>query len=205
MVAYARPVQARPDTSSGGLHPLRPAVDDAFVAEMGRSWDGLRLGSGIVGRINGWVEDLQPTVKLLVTTSGHYQEIACAGRGNVGKPNGFRLVTEQLLLSGLDELDRRTATQWLEPKPSRRIDMPAWGIAGGRAGGVGEDYDGEFKPFCLMYGHHANALSALLDDGSVLSLTRFCILIHALDESAKGGGTALFEAPGQVDHPQAVR
>ena len=83
--------------------------------------------------------------------------------------------------------------------------MPAGRIAGGRAGGVREDHDREFEPFCLMYGQHANTLSALLDDGSVLSLTCFCILIHALGEGAKRGGAALFEPPGQVDHPQAVR
>ena len=56
-----------------------------------------------------------------------------------------------------------------------------------------------------MYGHHPNALSALLDDGRVLGLTGFCIRIHALDEGAKRGRAALFESPGQVDHPQAVR
>ena len=61
MGAYARPVEARPDASSGRLHPLWPAVDNALLAKSGRSWNGLGLGSRVVGRIQSRVENLQPT------------------------------------------------------------------------------------------------------------------------------------------------
>jgi hypothetical protein len=55
-----------------------------------------------------------------------------------------------------------------------------------------------------MDGHHADAFRALLDDGRVLRLTGFCIVVHALDEGAERRRAALFESTCQVDHPQAV-
>jgi hypothetical protein len=55
-----------------------------------------------------------------------------------------------------------------------------------------------------MYGHHPNALCALLDDGCVFGLTGFCVGFHALYEGAKRGRTALLEPARQADHAHAV-
>jgi hypothetical protein len=55
-----------------------------------------------------------------------------------------------------------------------------------------------------MYGRHPNALGTLLDDGRVLCLTSFGIVVHTLHEDTKRRGTTLLEASGQINHPQAV-
>jgi hypothetical protein len=55
-----------------------------------------------------------------------------------------------------------------------------------------------------MYGRHPNTLGALLDDGRILCLTGFCIVVHALHKRAKRRGATLLETSGQIDHPQAV-
>ena len=85
-----------------------------------------------------------------------------------------------------------------------RIDMPARKVTGRWAGRVGEDYDRKFESLRSMYGHHPNALGALLDDRRIFGLTGFCVGFHALDKGAERRSAALFEAPRQVDHPQAV-
>jgi hypothetical protein len=87
MAAHARAVQARPYASSGRLHPLRPSVDNAVLAETGRSWNGFGLAFRFVGWIEGGIEDLGPTSQLLVTTNRRHQEVACPCCGNVGKPH----------------------------------------------------------------------------------------------------------------------
>ena len=51
MGAYARPVEARPDASAVGGHPLRTPVDNALLAEAGRPWNGFGLAFRFVGRI----------------------------------------------------------------------------------------------------------------------------------------------------------
>jgi hypothetical protein len=44
------------------------------------------LAFRVICRIQRRIEDLQPTLKWLVPTSRYNQKVACAGRGNIGKP-----------------------------------------------------------------------------------------------------------------------
>ena len=82
--------------------------------------------------------------------------------------------------------------------------MPARKVTRCGAGWIRKDDDRKFEPLCLVYGHHSNALGALLDDRRVLRLTGFCVGFHTLYEGAERGRAALLEAPRQVDHAQAV-
>jgi hypothetical protein len=73
---------------------LRSAVNDRFLPELGRPYDGVGLGFRVIGRIKSGVEDLQPTLKPLITTSWRYQEIARASCSNIGKPHRLGLVSQ---------------------------------------------------------------------------------------------------------------
>jgi hypothetical protein len=87
-------MEARPDAVAIGSHPLRTPVDNALCAEAGRSWNRFGLAFRVVWRAQRGIEDLQPTRKWLVPTSRYNQKVACAGCGNIGKPDCFRLVSE---------------------------------------------------------------------------------------------------------------
>ena len=60
MSTYLRPVEARPYASAVRANSLRTTVDNALLAEAGRSWDRLGLSISLVGRVERRIEDLQP-------------------------------------------------------------------------------------------------------------------------------------------------
>ena len=82
----------------------------------------------------------------LIAAGRHNQEVAYPGRSNIGHPNCLGRVTPQLLVGGFEKLDRNGAAKGLEPKPARRVDVPAWCIAGRIAGWVGEDHPRARRP-----------------------------------------------------------
>ena len=76
-----------------GAIPCGPRSTTLSSPKLGAPGTGSDWRFCVVGRIKRRIEDLQPTVKRLVTTSRHDQEVARAGCGHIGKPHRFRLVS----------------------------------------------------------------------------------------------------------------
>ena len=69
-----------------------------------------RTAPGLLRRIDGRVEHLEPAFPFFITDDRHDEEIARPGRCDISKPDRFFAVALELLPGRFQEFDRRAAT-----------------------------------------------------------------------------------------------
>ena len=186
-----------------GGWPSGPRSSTLSSPKAGQPGAGAAFRRVIVRWVQHRVEHLEPAFDRLIAANRHDQEIARAGRRDIGHPDRLGLIALQLLVGSFEKLDRRRAAERLQPEVTIWVDVPARGVAGRAAGRVGEDHHRELQALGLVYGHHPHTLGALLDDRSLVGLAALGIRLELLDEGAEGGSASL-EMPRHVDQPLAV-
>ena len=156
-------------------------------------------------RIERAVERPQPSPLVrAVPNRGHDEQVARAGRGDVGEPYAFCLVTGGLFVVVLDQVQRRPPTDPNRAQVAARVQVTLGVIAAEQATDVREDHDRELEPLRLVDGHQPNTFAALFEDrrfGCVGVGGGFAQQIH---EAAKRQPAVGFVAARQVGDVQHV-
>jgi hypothetical protein len=158
----------------------------------------------MIRRIKRWIKHIEPAFDRLVAAGWRYQEIASASCGDIGHPDGFRLITFQFLSRGLQKLDRGRTAQRLDPKATARIDMAAWRVTRRTASRIGENYDRKFQTLGLVHSHHPHTFNPFFDDRGLIGFAPLGVGLEFLDEASEGGSATL-KMPSHVDQSLTIR
>ena len=129
----------------GRVRSLRACNKHALLAEGRTSGCRLRAPARVLGRVEHWIEDLEPALDRLIAARRHDHKIAGACCRNVGDPDRFGAIALHRQVARFPELDRRRATERLQPQGACHIDVPVRLLAGKRARRIREDHDREFQ------------------------------------------------------------
>ena len=168
------------------LGSRRIAVRALSTESFDRNWllTGARRRSA--GGNTARIQRLEPAVALLVADRGHDEQIARAGRGDVGDADALGFLARQLRRRLTREVVGGAAGEANRAQPLTRVRDSGSAFAGLQLRGhVAEDHDRELEALGLVHGHQADAVAPLFENRRLLHLPLVGLRVQLLEEPAK--------------------